>query len=109
MSTSNAMTWAQTLRKLTEQAGRSAMLGRWDQVEECYRLRGTHLRDYAVLPDLATDLAALDREIAARIVTARAAVEALLIETAKVRRNLHGLRSWQDRVAIESLRVDQTA
>jgi len=109
MRTSNATTWAQTLRNLTEQAGRSAMLGRWDQVEECYRLRGTHLRDHTILPELATDLAALDLEVAARIVTARAAVEALVIETAKVRRNLQGLRSWQDVSTTGPSHIDQQA
>lgn len=109
MSPSNATTWEQNLRNLTEQAGRAAVLGRWDQVEECYRLRGMHLRDHRILPALATALAAFDLEVAARIVIARAAVESLLIETAKVRQNLQELRSWQDLSATEPSHMDQQA
>lgn len=87
--------WEQNLRTLTAQAGQAAELGRWDQVEECYRLRGEHLRDHPMPAALATDLTAFDREVAARIVNVRAAVQSQLIETAKARQNLQGLRSWQ--------------
>jgi hypothetical protein len=95
MSLSDAIAWEQNLRTLTTQAGQAAEFGRWDQVEECYRLRGENLRDHPMPPALVTDLAALDREVAARITHARSAVQSQLIETAKIRQNLQGLRSWQ--------------
>ena len=109
MSLWNATIWEQNLRNLTEQAGRAAVLGQWDQVEECYRLRGMHLRDHTIRPALATDLDTVDRMVAARIVNARAAVESLMIQTAKVRQNLQGLRSWQHLSATKPLRIDRRA
>ena len=95
MSLSNTTAWEKNLHILTTQAGQAAELGRWDQGEECYRLRGEHLRDHLIPPALATDLAVFDREVEARIVNARLAVQSQLIETAKIRQNLQGLRSWQ--------------
>src|SRR5262249_26785132 len=95
MNTSNQTVWEQNLRNLTAQACRAAELGRWDQVEECYRLRGMQLRDHSIPQALATDLTAFDLEIAARIVNARLAVESQLIHTAKIRQRFLGLRSWQ--------------
>jgi hypothetical protein len=95
MNQSNQMVWEQNLRTLTAQAGQAAELGRWDQVEECFRLRGEKLRDHSIAPPLAADLVALDREVEARIVNARLAVQSQLIETAKIRQRFLGLRSWQ--------------
>ena len=95
MSLSNQTVWEQSLRDLTAQAGQAAEIGRWDQVEECYRLRGVHLRDHPMPPALATDLTVFDREVEARIANARSAVQSQLIETAKIRQNLQELRSWQ--------------
>ena len=92
---SNATAWEQNLRALTAQASQAAELGQWDQVEECYRLRGEHLLDHPMLPALATDLTVFDREVAARIANARLAVQSQLVETAKIRQNLQGVRSWQ--------------
>ena len=94
MSPSNATAWEQNVRTLTAQAGRAAELGQWDQVEECYRLRGERLRDHPIYPLLATDLTGFDREVEVRIVNARLAVQSQLIETAKIRQNLQGLRPW---------------
>jgi len=87
--------WEQSLRNLTTQAGWAAEFGRWDQVEECYRLREEHLRDHPMPPALATELTVFDCEVSSRIVTARLAVQSQLIETAKIRQNFQGLRSWQ--------------
>ena len=109
MSPSNSTVWEQSLRTLTAQASRAAELGRWDQVEECYRLRGEHLRDHPIPPPLATDLTVFDLEIAARIVNARLAVQSQLIETAKIRQNLQGLRPWQGMSETEHARMDQLA
>ena len=109
MSLSNATAWEQNLRTLTTQAGQAAELGRWDQVEECYRVRGEHLRDHPIPTVLATDLTVFDREVAARIVNARSAVQSQLIETAKIRQNLQGLRSWQGRSETELPLMDQLA
>jgi len=95
MNPSNQTVWEENLRTLTAQAGQAAELGRWDQVEECFRLRGEQLRDHSIALPLAADLAALDREVEARIVNARLAVESQLIETAKIRQRFVGLRSWQ--------------
>ena len=101
MNPSNQTVWEQTIRTLTAQAGQAAELGRWDQVEECFRLRGEQLRDHSIAPPLAADLAALDREVEARIVNARLAVQSQLIETAKIRRRFLGLRSWQGRSEVQ--------
>jgi hypothetical protein len=109
MSLSNATAWEQNLRTLTTQAGQAAELGQWDQVEECYRLRGEHLRDHLMPPALATDLTVFDREVEARIVNARSAVQSQLIETAKIRQNLQGLRYWQGLSETEHPLMDQLA
>jgi hypothetical protein len=109
MSLSNATAWEQDLRTLTTQAGQAAELGRWDQMEECYRLRGEHLRDHPMTLALATDLTVFDREVEARIVNARSAVYSQLIETAKIRQNLQGLRSWQELSETERPVMDQLA
>ena len=109
MSLSNATAWEQNLRTLTTQAGQAAELGRWDQVEECYRLRGEHLQNHPMPPALATDLTVFDREVADRIVNVRSVVQSQLIETAKIQRNLQGLRSWQGLSETERPRMDQLA
>ena len=104
---SNATAWEKNLRTLTAQAGQAAELGQWDQVEECYRLRGEHLRDHPMFPTLAKDLTVFDQEVAARIVNARLAVQSQLIETAKIRQNLQGVRSWQGLSETEDPLMDQ--
>ena len=105
----NATAWEQNLRAVTMQASHAAELGLWDQVEECYRLRGEQLRDYPMSPALATNLTVIDREVAARILNARLAVQSQLVETAKVRQNLRGVRSWQGVRETEHLLMDQLA
>jgi hypothetical protein len=109
MNLSNATAWEENLRNLTTEAGLAAELGQWDQVEECYRLRGEHLRDHPMPPVLATDLTLFDREVADRIIIVRIAVHSQLIETAKIRQNLQGLRSWQGLSGTEHLLMDQLA
>lgn len=109
MSLSNLTVWEKNLRALTAQAGQAAELGQWDQVEECYRLRGEHLLDHAMFPALATDLIVFDREVAARIANVRLAVQSQLIETAKIRQNLQGVRSWQGLSETECPLMDQLA
>jgi hypothetical protein len=105
----NSTIWQEKLRALTMQACEAAELGCWDQVEECYRLRGEYLRDYPMPPALAADLSVFDREIAVRIANARSAVQSQLAETAKTRRNLQGLRSWQGLNESERLHMNQLA
>lgn len=109
MSLWNLTGWEQNLRTLTAQAGLAAELGRWDQVEECYRLRGERLRDHPIPPTLATDLTQFDRAVETRIVNARTAVQSQLIETTKIRQNLQGLRSWQGVREIEPNIMDRQA
>jgi len=109
MSPSNATAWEQNVRTLTAQAGRAAELGQWDQVEECYRLRGERLRDHPIPPTLATDLTQFDRAVETRIVNARTAVQSQLIETTKIRQNLQGLRSWQGLRETASTFMDRQA
>jgi hypothetical protein len=109
MNRSNATAWEQNLRTLTTQACQAAELGRWDQVEECYRLRGEHLRNHPMPPALAMDLTVFDREVVDRIVNVRSAVQSQLIETAKIHQNLQGLRSWQGLSETEYPRMDQLA
>lgn len=109
MNLSNQTTWEQSLRTLTAEASRAAELGRWDQVAECYQLRGMHLSDHPIPRALATDLTVFDREIAARIVSVRSVVQSQLIETAKIRQNLQGLRSWQDPLDVDTSLMNQLA
>ncbi len=97
------------MRALTAQAGRAAELGQWDQVEDCYRLRGEHLGDHPRHPALVADLTALDREVETRIENARLAVQSQLREAAKIRQNLQGVRSWQGVREIEQPIMDQLA
>lgn len=106
---SSVLAWEQNLRAWTAEAARAAELGRWDQVEECYRLRGEHLRDHPIPPTLTTDLTQLDREVETRIVNVRLAVQSQLIETAKIRQNMQGLRSWQGLRKIDQPIMDQSA
>ena len=101
--------WEDNLRALTAQAGQAAELGRWDQVEECYRLRGERLRDHQMPPALAMDLTHFDREVAARIENVRLAVQSQLNEAAKIRQNLQGVRSWQGVSETERPCMDQVA
>jgi hypothetical protein len=101
--------WEQNLRALTAQAGEAAELGRWDQVEECYRLRGEQLYDHPMAPALATDLTHFDQAIAVRITNARLAVQSQLVEAAKIRRNMQGVRSWHGVNDIERPLMDQLA
>jgi len=109
LSFNSPKVWEQNLRALTAQAGHAAELGRWDQVEECYRLRGEHLRDHQMSPALAMDLTHFDREVAARIENVRLAVQSQLNEAAKIRQNLQGVRSWQGVSETECPRMDQLA
>ena len=109
MSLSSSTTWEQNLRALTAQASRAAELGRWDQVEECYQMRGMHLRDHPIPRALATDLTVFDLEIAARIVSVRSVVQSQLIETLKIRQNLQGLRSWQGLHEVDTSLMNQLA
>jgi hypothetical protein len=101
--------WEQNLRDLTAQAGEAAELGRWDLVEECYRLRGDQLQGHPISPALATALMESDRTVETKIMNARSVVQSQLIETAKVRQNLLGLRSWQGLRGIEPTFMDRQA
>ncbi len=97
------------MRVLTAQAGRAAELGQWDRVEDCYRLRDERLRDHPMPTFLATDLTVVDREVAARIMNARLAIQSQLSEAAKIRQNLQGVRSWQGLSETERPLMDQRA
>ncbi len=101
--------WELNLRALTTQAGQAAELGRWDQVEECCRLRGEHLRDHPMPPAFAAGLIQFDLEVATRIENARLAIQSQMSEAAKTRRNLQGVRSWQGLSATERPLMDQVA
>jgi hypothetical protein len=101
--------WEQNLRDLTAQAGQAAELGRWDLVEECYRLREEQLEGHPIPPALATALMQSDRAVETKIMNARSAVQSQLNETAKVRQNLLGLRSWQGLRGIEPAFMDRQA
>jgi hypothetical protein len=109
MSQTNTAVWEQNLRDLTAQAGQAAELGQWDQVEECYRLRGEQLRNHPIPSALATDLTRFDRMVEARILNVRAAVQSQLIASAKVRMKLQGIRSWQGLSEIGRPLMDQLA
>jgi|CXWL01.1.fsa_nt_gi hypothetical protein len=101
--------WEQNLRALSMEASQAAELGRWDVVEQCYRLRGEHLLDHPIPPTLATDLTVLDQEVETRIANARLAVQSQLKEAARIRQNMQGLRSWQGLRETGHPRMDQLA
>jgi hypothetical protein len=101
--------WERNLRALTAEAIRAAELGRWDQVEEWYRLREERLRDHPMPPALAKDLTVLDRDVEARIANARLVVQSQLNEAAKIRQNMQGVRSWQGLSEPSSPLMDQLA
>jgi hypothetical protein len=109
MSVSNATVWEQNLRTLTMQASQAAELGQWDQVEACYALREERLLDHPMLPALAMDLSVFDQAVTARIVNARLAIQAQLVETSKIRQNLQGVRSWQGLREKQAPLMDQLA
>ncbi|NWF72668.1 MAG: hypothetical protein HXY51_06425 [Nitrospirae bacterium] len=109
LACSSLPVWEQNLLSLTMQAGQAAELGRWDQVEECYRARGEQLRNHTIPPALAADLTQLDRMVEARIINARTALQSQMIETAKTRKNLQGLRSWQGERETESIFMNRQA
>ena len=80
------------LEALTVQACRAAEQGDWDRVERCVNRRGELLEERAVPPALSVRLVALDTQIRMLAMTARTAVETILVELGQTRRNLRQLQ-----------------
>jgi hypothetical protein len=80
------------LEALTVQACRAAEQGDWDQVERCVNRRGRLLEERAVPPVSSDRLVALDTQIRMLAMTARTAVETILVELGQTRRNLRQLQ-----------------
>ena len=80
------------LERLTVSARDAAEQGRWDLVDECYRLRDIAMQG-ASIPQLdAERMLASDRQVQERAFVAKAAVAELLRESQAVRLRLSRLR-----------------
>ncbi|MBH0181826.1 MAG: hypothetical protein HP490_09170 [Nitrospira sp.] len=85
-------TGSDELERLTVSARDAAAQGRWDLVEECYRLREAVMQGVSIAPQDAERMLASDRQVQERALVAQAAVAALLRESQTVRLRLSRLR-----------------
>lgn len=74
-------------------AARAAEQGQWDRVEECYQARETAMGRAALSHDQIERLRAIDRQVQAHALVAKAAVEEQLRRSFTTRMRLKGLRS----------------
>ncbi|WHZ21628.1 MAG: hypothetical protein OJF47_000740 [Nitrospira sp.] len=77
---------------LTKQALEASQAGDWDRVEACYREREILLKTYMVDSADAERLIAMDEQVRAALIVAKAGIAGLLVETAQVKRRLRQLR-----------------
>ena len=80
------------LERLTVSARDAAEQGRWDLVDECYRLRDIAMQGASILRQDAERMLASDRQVRERAFVAKAAVAELLRESQAVRLRLGRLR-----------------
>jgi hypothetical protein len=80
------------LERLTLSARDAAEQGRWDFVDECYRVRGTAMQGVTLLPQDAERMLAIDKQIQEQAFAAKKAVAQLLRESLAVRLRLRELR-----------------
>ncbi|WHZ14760.1 MAG: hypothetical protein OJF52_001600 [Nitrospira sp.] len=82
----------ESLELLTKQALEASQAGDWDRVEACYSERETTLKTCVVDPVDAERLIAMDEQVRAALIVAKAGIAGLLVETAQVKRRLRRLR-----------------
>lgn len=80
------------LEGLTVSARDAAEQGRWDLVDECYRMREAAMQGASIARQDAERMLASDRQVQARALVAKAAVVELLRESQAVRLRLSRLR-----------------
>ena len=80
------------LERLTVSARDAAEQGRWDLVDECYRLRDIAMQSASIPRQDAERMLASDRQVQERALVAKAAVAELLRESQAVRLRLSRLR-----------------
>lgn len=80
------------LERLTVSAKDAAEQGRWDLVDECYRLRDIAMQGASILRQDAERMLASDRQVQERAFVAKEAVAELLRESQVVRLRLSRLR-----------------
>lgn len=80
------------LKRLTESAWDAAEQGRWDLVDEYYRLRDVAMQGASIPRQDAERMLASDRQVQERAFVAKAAVAELLRESQAVRLRLSRLR-----------------
>lgn len=97
-------TGSDELERLTVSASDAAEQGRWDLVEECYRLREAVMHGVPIAQQDAERMLASDRQVQERALVAQAAVTALLRESQAVRLRLSRLR--QSAGAIGTINVE---
>ena len=80
------------LERLTVSARDAAEQGRWDLVDDCYRLRDIAMQGASIPRQDAERMLASDRQVRERVLVAKAAVAELLRESQAVRLRLGRLR-----------------
>jgi len=80
------------LERLTVFARDAAEQGRWDLVEECYRMREAVMQGVSIAQQDAERMLASDRQVQERAFVAKAAAAELLRESQAVRLRLSRLR-----------------
>ena len=80
------------LERLTVSARDAAERGRWDLVDECYRMREAVMEGVSIAQQDAERMLASDRQVRERALVAKAAVAELLRESQAVRLRLTRLR-----------------
>lgn len=80
------------LERLTVSARNAAEQGRWDLVEECYRMREAVMQGVSIAQQDAERMLASDRQVQERALVAKTAVVELLRESQAVRLRLSRLR-----------------
>ena len=80
------------LERLTVSARDAAEQGRWDLVEEYYRMRESVMQGVSIADQDAERMLASDRQVQERVFVAKAAVAELLRESQAVRLRLSRLR-----------------
>jgi len=82
----------ESLERLTKQALEASRAGDWDTVEACYGERETALKGCTLDPSSAEHLIAMDEQVRAALIVAKAGIAGLLMENAEVKRRLRSLK-----------------
>jgi hypothetical protein len=81
------------LERLTASARDAAEQGRWDLVDECYRMREVAMQGVSIAQQDAERMLATDRQVRERVLVAKTALAEQLRQSFATRMRLKGLRS----------------